>query len=62
LTGVTDEGELQLAAADGSSDHHAGVDPNADPKLATESLGDAAVNHHRAEALILTSLLCKTWP
>ena len=34
------------AAADGSGDHHAGVDPDADPKLPAESLGDEAVNQH----------------
>src|SRR5215469_320014 len=47
VDGVTDEGELQLAAtADGSGDHHTGVDPDADPKLPAESLGDKAVNQH----------------
>ena len=35
------EGELQLARpADGACDHHTGVDTDADPKLATEPLGD----------------------
>src|SRR4051794_17264335 len=34
VDGVTDQGELQLAsAADGSGDHLAGVDSDADPKL-----------------------------
>jgi hypothetical protein len=48
VDGVTDEGELELAAAaDGSGDHHTGVDPDADPKRAIESFGDTAVNQHR---------------
>ena len=47
VDGVADQGELQLAsAADGAGDHHTGVDADADPKLATESLGDQAVNQH----------------
>ena len=47
VDGVTDQGELELAsAADGSGDHHPGVDPDADPKLPAESLGDQAVNQH----------------
>ena len=41
IDGVTDQGELQLApAADGSRDHHPGVDTDADPKLPTEALRD----------------------
>ena len=48
VDGVTDQGELELAsAADGSGDHHTGVDPDADPKRAAESLGDETVNQHR---------------
>ena len=48
VDGVTDEGELKLAAAaDGAGDHRAGVDPDADSKLPAESLGDTAVNQHR---------------
>ena len=47
VDGVADQGELQLAsAADGSGDHHTGVDPDADPKLPAESLGDESVNQH----------------
>jgi hypothetical protein len=34
-------------AADRSGDHHAGVDPDTDPKLPAESLGHNAMNHHR---------------
>jgi hypothetical protein len=45
VDGVTDERELELAAAaDGSGNHHTGVDPDADPKIPTKSLGDKAVN------------------
>src|SRR6476659_9301497 len=45
VDGVTDQGELQLASpADGACDHLARVDPDADPKLLAESLGDEAVN------------------
>src|SRR5947209_3602931 len=45
--GVTDEGELELAAAaDGPSDYHPGVDPDADPKCPAESLGDQTLNQH----------------
>jgi hypothetical protein len=41
VDGVTDEGELKLAAAaDGSGDYHPGIDADADPKLPAESLGD----------------------
>lgn len=48
VDGVTDQCELELAcAADGAGDDHAGVDPDADPKLPAESLGDKAVNQHR---------------
>src|ERR1700744_2287530 len=47
VDGVTDEGELELAAAaDGSGDHHTGVDSDADAKLAAESFGDQTVNEH----------------
>ncbi len=47
VDGVTDQGELELAAAaDGAGDHHAGVDPDADSKLPAESLGYKAVNDH----------------
>ena len=47
VDGVTDEGELELAAAaDGSGDHHPGVDPYADPKVPAESLGDKTVNQN----------------
>src|ERR1700739_5112254 len=47
VDGVTDEGELEFAsAADGSGDHHTGVDPDADAKLAAESFGDQTVNEH----------------
>src|ERR1700742_972984 len=49
VDGVTDEGELELAAAtDGSGDHHTGVDPDADAKLPAEPLRDEAVNQHRS--------------
>ena len=49
VDGVTDEGELELAAAaDGSGDHHTGIDPDADPKLPAESLGDKALNQKAA--------------
>jgi hypothetical protein len=42
---VADQGELELAAAaNGSSDHHTGIDADPDPRLATESLGDKVVN------------------
>ena len=45
VDGVTDEGELELAAAaDGSSDHHAGVDSDTDAKLPTEPLGNQTMN------------------
>src|SRR6516225_11117564 len=48
VDGVADQGELQLAApADGSGDHHAGVDADADAKLRAESFGDTAVNQYR---------------
>ena len=48
VDGVADQRELQLAsAADGARDHHTGVDPDADPKRAAESLADQAVDHHR---------------
>src|SRR4051794_36992442 len=41
VDGVTDQGELEFASAsDGSCDHLAGIDPDADPKLAVESLSD----------------------
>ena len=41
VDGVTDQSELEFAcAADGPGDHHTGVDPDADPQLAAESLGD----------------------
>ena len=44
---VADQAELQMSsAANGASDHHTGVDPDADPKLTAESLGDEAVNQH----------------
>src|SRR5262249_14539669 len=47
VDGVTDQSELQLAAgADGAGNHHTGVDPDANPKRATESLGDEALNPH----------------
>jgi uncharacterized protein DUF3631 len=47
VDGVADQRELQLASpADGARDHCAGVDADADPKLATESLGDEAVDQH----------------
>ena len=49
VDGVPDQGELQLASAsDSASDQHTGVDPNTDPKLATEPLGDQPLNHHRS--------------
>jgi hypothetical protein len=45
IHGVTDKGELQLAAAtDGSSDHHAGVDADADAQLPAEPLDDTVMN------------------
>src|ERR1700739_4193730 len=45
---VTDQGELQLStAADGSGNHHTGVDPDANAKLAAEPLGDNTLNQHR---------------
>jgi len=38
--------KLQFAsAADNARDHRAGVDADADPKLATESLGDVTLGH-----------------
>ena len=41
VDGVTDEGELEFAAAtDGSGDHRSGVDPDADTEFPSESLGD----------------------
>src|SRR5690242_12777549 len=47
VDGVTDQRELQLTStANGAGDHLTGVDPNADPKLTAESLGDEAVNLH----------------
>src|SRR6516165_6118184 len=47
VDGVTDEGELQLAsAADGSSDHHTCIDPDADAKLPAEPLRHQAVNQN----------------
>ena len=35
------------AAADGASDHHTGVDSDADPKRAAEPPGDKAMNQYR---------------
>src|ERR1700739_1967485 len=47
IDGVTDEGELELAAtADGSGDHHTGADADSDAKLPAESLGDKTLNQH----------------
>src|SRR4030088_3187503 len=46
--GVAYEGELELASpTDRPDDHHTGVDPYADPKIAAETLADKAVNQHR---------------
>jgi hypothetical protein len=48
VDGVADQGELELAAAaDGACDHYTGVDADADPKRAAESLGDQPVNQNR---------------
>src|SRR6201999_3916825 len=47
VDGVTDEGDLELAAAaDGSGDHDTRVDPDADAKLPAESIGDKTLNQH----------------
>src|SRR4051812_1680024 len=45
---VPDQGELQLAStANRPGDHHTGVDPDTDPKLAAEPLGYQALNQLR---------------
>src|SRR5271155_980873 len=47
VEGIPDQSERELASpADGAGDHKAGVDPDADPKRAAESLGDQTMNQH----------------
>jgi hypothetical protein len=45
VCGVADQGELKVVStADGAGNHHTGTNPDADPKLAAESLGYKAMN------------------
>jgi hypothetical protein len=57
VDGVTDQGELELApAADGAGDHQTGVDADADPTRAAESLGNETVNQKLCTPISATAV------